>query len=206
MNKRDGLLFVVSAPSGAGKTTLCRAVTDSLENLRHSISYTTRKPRAGEIDGRDYYFVAADRFREMIQAGDFAEWAEVHSNFYGTSRRVLDGMRGEGIDVILDIDTQGARQIKTKYEGQAVFIFIMPPSLGVLEERLRNRKSDHEDEIRKRMQRAREEIRDYSMYDYVLVNRDFERALIELRSIITAERRRTRLVDHTWIEGFFHTA
>ena len=206
MNKRDGLLFVVSAPSGAGKTTLCRAVTDSLENLRHSISYTTRKPRAGEIDGRDYYFVAADRFRDMIQAGDFAEWAEVHSNFYGTSRRVLDGMRGEGIDVILDIDTQGARQIKTKYEGQAVFIFIMPPSLEILEERLRNRKSDHEDEIRKRMQRAREEIRDYSMYDYVLVNRDFERALIELRSIITAERRRTRLVDHTWIEGFFHTA
>ena len=206
MNKRDGLLFVVSAPSGAGKTTLCRAVTDSLENLRHSISYTTRKPRPGEIDGRDYYFVAADRFRDMIHAGDFAEWAEVHSNFYGTSRRVLDGMRGEGIDVILDIDTQGARQIKTKYEGQAVFIFIMPPSLGILEERLRNRKSDHENEIKKRMQRAREEIRDYSMYDYVLVNRDFERALIELRSIITAERRRTRLVDHSWIEGFFHTA
>ncbi len=206
MNKRDGLLFVVSAPSGAGKTTLCRAVTDSLENLRHSISYTTRKPRPGEIDGRDYYFVAADRFRDMIQAGDFAEWAEVHSNFYGTSRRVLDGMRGEGIDVILDIDTQGARQIKAKYEGQAVFIFIMPPSLGILEERLRNRKSDHENEIKKRMQRAREEIRDYSMYDYVLVNRDFERALIELRSIITAERRRTRLVDHTWIDGFFHTA
>ena len=206
MNKRDGLLFVVSAPSGAGKTTLCRAVTDSLEHLRHSISYTTRKPRAGEIDGRDYYFVAADRFRDMIQAGDFAEWAEVHSNYYGTSRRVLDGMRGEGIDVILDIDTQGARQIKTRYEGQAVFIFIMPPSLGILEERLRNRKSDHEDEIKKRMQRAREEIRDYSMYDYVLVNRDFERALIELRSIITAERRRTRLVDHSWIEGFFHTA
>ncbi|HSQ78159.1 MAG TPA: guanylate kinase [Nitrospirota bacterium] len=206
MNKRDGLLFVVSAPSGAGKTTLCRAVTDSLENLRHSISYTTRKPRAGEIDGRDYYFVAADRFRDMIQAGDFAEWAEVHSNFYGTSRRVLDGMRGEGIDVILDIDTQGARQIKTKYEEPAVFIFIMPPSFEILEERLRNRKSDREDEIRKRMQRAREEIRDYSMYDYVLVNRDFERALIELRSIITAERRRTRLVDHTWIEEFFHTA
>lgn len=205
MNKIDGLLFVVSAPSGAGKTTLCRAVTDSLENLRHSISYTTRKPRAGEIDGRDYYFVNEDRFRDMIQAGDFAEWAEVHSNFYGTSRRVLDGMRGEGIDVILDIDTQGAKQIKTKYEGQAVFIFIMPPSLGILEERLRNRKSDHENEIKKRMQRAREEIRDYIMYDYVLVNRDFERALIELRSIITAERRRTRLIDHAWIEGFFHT-
>ena len=109
----------------------------------------------------------------MIQAGDFAEWAEVHSNFYGTSRRVLDGMRAEGIDVILDIDTQGAKQIKAKYDGQAVFIFIMPPSLEILEERLRNRKSDHENEIKNRMQRARDEMRDYTLYDYVVVNRDF---------------------------------
>jgi guanylate kinase len=201
MKKKEGLLFVVSAPSGAGKTSLCRAVTDALENLRHSISYTTRKPRPGEIDGRDYYFVTEDRFRDMTNAGDFAEWAEVHSNFYGTSRRVLDGMRDEGIDVILDIDTQGAKQIKTKYGGHTVFIFVMPPSLEILEERLRNRKSDHENEIKKRMQRARDEIRDYSMYDYVIVNRDFERALVELRSIITAERSRTRLIDDAWIQG-----
>jgi len=199
MNKREGLLFVVSAPSGAGKTTLCRAVMDSLEQVRHSISYTTRKPRPGELDGRDYYFIAENRFREMVEAGDFAEWAEVHSNFYGTSRRVLDGMRGEGIDVILDIDTQGAKQIRKKY-GQAVFIFVMPPSLGVLEERLRNRRSDHEDEIRKRMTRARDEIRDYVLYDYVIVNRDFDRALFELRAVITAERSRTRLVDQAWIK------
>lgn len=200
MKKKEGLLFVVSAPSGAGKTTLCRAVTDSLDNVRHSISYTTRAPRSSEVDGRDYYFITEDRFRDMINAGDFAEWAEVHSNFYGTSRRVLGGMRGEGIDVILDIDTQGAKQIKTKYE-QAVFIFVMPPSLEILEERLRNRKSDHESEINKRMLRARDEIRDYIRYDYVIVNRDFERALIELRSIITAERSRTRLIDDTWIQG-----
>ena len=199
MNKREGLLFVVSAPSGAGKTTLCRAVMDSLEQVRHSISYTTRKPRPGELDGRDYYFIAENRFREMVEAGDFAEWAEVHSNFYGTSRRVLDGMRGEGIDVILDIETQGAKQIRKKY-GQAVFIFVMPPSLGVLEERLRNRRSDHEDEIRKRMTRARDEIRDYVLYDYVIVNRDFDRALFELRAVITAERSRTRLVDQAWIK------
>jgi len=201
MKRKEGLLIVVSAPSGAGKTSLCRAVTDSLENLRHSVSYTTRRPRPGEIDGRDYYFVTTDRFREMIQAGDFAEWAEVHGNFYGTSRRVLDGMRLEGIDVILDIDTQGAKQIQAKYDGQAVFIFIMPPSLEVLEERLRNRKSDHEDEIKKRMQRAKDEIRDYAMYNYVVVNRDFDRALVELRAIITAERCRTRLIDHGWIQG-----
>ncbi len=199
MTEREGLLFVVSAPSGAGKTTLCRAVTDSLENVRHSISYTTRTPRPGELDGRDYYFVSEDRFRDMIKAGDFAEWAEVHSNFYGTSRRVLDGMRREGIDVILDIDTQGAKQIKTKY-GQAVFIFVMPPSLEVLEERLRNRKSDRENEIRKRMLRARDEIRDYVIYDYAIINRDFDRALVELRSIITAERSRTRLMDPVWVQ------
>ena len=202
MKRKKGLLFVVSAPSGAGKTSLCRAITDSLEDLTHSISYATRKPRPVEIDGRDYYFVSQERFRDMIQAGDFAEWAEVHSNLYGTSRRVLDDMISKGLDVILDIDTQGAKQIKAKYDT-AVFIFIMPPSLDILEERLRNRKSDHEDEIRKRMQRSREEIRDYAMYDYIIVNRDFDRALTELRSIVISERCRTRLMDTTWIEGCF---
>jgi len=202
MKRREGLLFVVSAPSGAGKTTLCRALTDSLENLTHSISYTTRKPRPGEIDGRDYYFVTEERFRNMVRAGDFAEWAQVHSNLYGTSRRVLDEMRTDGTDVILDIDTQGAGQIKEKCQD-AVFIFIMPPSLEILEERLRHRKSDNEDEIKKRMRRARDEIRDYTMYDYIIVNRDFERALAELRSIVLAERCRTRLVEHAWIQGTF---
>jgi len=202
MKRKQGLLFVVSAPSGAGKTSLCRAITDSLENLTHSISYATRKPRPGEKDGRDYYFVSQERFRDMVQAGDFAEWAEVHSNLYGTSRRVLDDMVSKGLDVILDIDTQGAKQIKAKYDT-AVFIFIMPPSLDILEERLRNRKSDHEDEIQKRMKRAREEIRDYAMYDHLIVNRDFDRALTELRSVIIAERCRTRLMDTGWIEEMF---
>ena len=200
MKRREGLLFVVSAPSGAGKTTLCRALSDSIENLTHSISYTTRKPRPGETDGRDYYFVTEERFRNMVQAGDFAEWAQVHSNLYGTSRRVLSEMRTEGTDVILDIDTQGAGQIKEKCQD-AVFIFIMPPSLEILEERLRNRKSDNEAEIKKRMRRARDEIRDYTMYDYIIVNRDFDRALTELRSVVLAERCRTRLVEHAWIQG-----
>ena len=203
MTKRQGLLFVVSAPSGAGKTSLCRAITDSLENLTHSVSHATRKPRPGEIDGRDYFFVGQERFQEMVRAGDFAEWAEVHSNLYGTSRRVLDDMVAKGMDVILDIDTQGARQIKSKYDT-AVFIFIMPPSLEILEERLRNRKSDHEDEIRKRMRRAGEEIRDYAMYDYIIVNRDFDRALNELRSVVVAERCRTRLLNSAWIDGMIN--
>jgi len=199
MKQRDGILFVVSAPSGAGKTTLCKGITDSLENLTHSISYTTRKPRPGETDGRDYYFVTADRFRDMAEAGDFAEYAEVHTNLYGTSKRVLDDMIKEGVDVILDIDTQGARQIKAHF-ATAVFVFIMPPSMAILEERLRNRKSDREDEIRKRMQRAVDEIRDYGLYDYIVVNRDFERALSELRSIVVAERCRTKLLRTNWIE------
>jgi len=134
-----------------------------------------------------------------VRAGDFAEHAEVHGNLYGTSKRVLDDMIKEGVDVILDIDTQGARQIKSHF-STAVFVFIMPPSLAILEERLRNRKSDHEDEIRKRLQRAVDEIRDYGMYDYIVVNRDFERALSELRSIVVAERCRTKLLRTDWIK------
>lgn len=200
MKKNEGLLFIVSAPSGAGKTSLCRALTDSLDNLVHSISSTTRAPRPGEMDGRDYFFVTADRFQQMIDAGDFVEWARVHDNLYGTSRRVLGDIRAKGIDVILDIDTQGARQIKEKY-GDAVFIFIMPPSLGILEERLRNRKADHAEEIAKRMRRARDEIREYTRYDYIIVNRDFDRALGELRSVVIAERCRRSLIDDVWIQN-----
>jgi len=202
---REGLLFVVSAPSGAGKTTLCRAITDSLENLTHSISYTTRSPRPGEVDGRDYFFVSEERFRAMAEAGDFAEWAEVHSNLYGTSRRVLEEVIAKSIDVIIDIDTQGAKQIKGRFE-KAVFIFIMPPSLEILEERLRDRKSDNSEEIAKRMHRARAEIKDYTMYDYIVVNRDFGRALHELRSVVIAERCRTRLIDPDRLAGMFSNA
>jgi len=199
MSHREGILFVVSAPSGAGKTSLCRAVSGVVDNLTHSVSYTTRQPRHGEVDGRDYYFVSEERFRAMVSAGDFAEHAEVHANFYGTSKRVLQAMVREGRDVILDIDTQGARQIQ-QLHGPAVFVFILPPSMAVLEERLRNRRSDREDEIRKRMRRAVDEIRDYALYDYLIVNHDFERALAELRSIITAERCRTGLIDRAWID------
>ncbi len=199
ITKKEGLVFVVSAPSGAGKTTLCRAVTDSLENLRHSISCTTRNPRPGEKDGRDYFFVTEEKFRNSVRAGDFAEWAEVHSHLYGTSRQALDEMVANGIDVILDIDTQGAKQIRKTYQ-KAIFLFILPPSLEILEERLRNRRSDDSDEIKKRMRQAREEIREYAMYDYIIVNRDFDKALNELRSIIVAERCRTRLIDPRWME------
>jgi len=199
VKRKEGLLFVVSAPSGAGKTTLCGALTSSLENITHSVSYTTRKPRPREIEGKDYFFVSEERFAEMVRTGDFAEWAQVHSHSYGTSKRVLRDMTTEGIDVILDIDTQGARQIKKQYPN-AIFLFILPPSLDVLEERLRNRKSDDDAEIAKRMRRARDEIRDYELYDYIIVNRDFERALTELRSIVIAERCRRGLIDQLWLQ------
>jgi guanylate kinase len=202
INRKEGLVFVVSAPSGAGKTTLCKAITESLKNLRHSISYTTRHPRPGEKDGREYFFVTEKKFRSMVQAGDFAEWAEVHSHLYGTSRQALDQMVSNGIDVILDIDTQGAKQIKKTY-AKAMFLFILPPSFAVLEERLRNRRSDNGEEIKKRMRRAHEEIKEYAMYDYIIVNRDFDRALDELRSIIVAERCRTRMADPQWLEELF---
>ena len=200
MKTRTGLLFVVSAPSGAGKTSLCRALSESLENLTHSISYTTRRPRPQEIEGRDYYFVTEDRFAQMVEAGDFAEWARVHSHSYGTSKRMLQSMSAEGTDVILDIDTQGAAQIKKQYPG-AIFVFILPPSMDILEERLRNRRSDDEAEIARRMKRARDEIQDYPMYDYIIVNRDFDRALSELRSVVIGERCRTNLIDDAWIRN-----
>jgi len=204
MTQRRGLLFVVSAPSGAGKTSLCKAITDSLENLMHSVSYTTRKPRPGELDGRDYYFVTDERFSEMIEEGDFAEHATVHANRYGTSKRVLDDMVNAGVDVILDIDTQGARQIREHYDG-AVYVFIMPPSLAILEERLRNRRSDREEEIQRRMRRAVDEIRDYALYDYIIVNRDFDRALSDLRAVVIAERSRTKQVPDGWIHELLHS-
>jgi guanylate kinase len=141
----------------------------------------------------------------MIEAGDFAEHATVHGNRYRTSKRVLNEMVNAGIDVILDIDTQGARQIKENC-GTAVFIFIMPPSLTILEERLRNRRSEREEEIQTRLRRAVDEIRDYTMYNYIIVNRDFDRALSELRSIVVAERIRTKHTNGSWIDELLRSS
>ena len=124
--KRDGILYIISAPSGAGKTSLCKEIIDILPDLRHSVSYTTRQARPGEEHGRDYFFVSKAEFEGMVAAGEFAEWAEVHGNLYGTALKTLEGFRADGIDVILDIDCQGARQLKERYAG-GVFIFILPP-------------------------------------------------------------------------------
>jgi guanylate kinase len=184
---RKGLLIVVSAPSGAGKTTLCKEISRVLPNLQHSISYTTRKPRPNETDGVHYFFVTQEKFNKMIKDKEFAEWAVVHGNLYGTSKKQLSEMMDRGIDVILDIDSQGAMQIKENW-GNGVFIYILPPSFDDLRRRLTERNSDATNEIKKRLENAKKEIPYYKRYNYVIINDKFEKALEDLKSIITSER------------------
>ena len=184
------LLVVVSAPSGAGKTSLCEWVVTAVPGLAHSVSFTTRPPRPDEQDGRDYHFVDEATFRPMVDRGEFAEWAVVHSHRYGTSQALLQRHFAAGLDVILDIDTQGADILRRSYPD-GVLVFVLPPSWAALEERLRRRRSDAEADIQRRLQRAREEVKRYPDYQYVIVNDDFDRAAEALKAIILAERRRT---------------
>lgn len=184
---RKGLIFVVSAPSGAGKTSLCKRVVELYSDMRYSISHTTRAPRGNERDGVDYHFVSEDSFVKMVENNEFLEWAVVHGNRYGTAEVSIKKCEDEGIDVILDIDVQGARQIRQRL-GRGVYIFILPPSPEELEKRLRGRGTDGEDIINRRLMNAREEIDQISHYDYVIVNDLFDDAIERLRSIILAER------------------
>ncbi len=186
---RRGILFIISAPSGAGKTTLSRQILDLVLDLRLSISYTTRAPRAGEMDGRDYHFVSEDQFIHLQAAGAFAEWANVHGFLYGTARAPLEEALIHGYDLLLDIDVQGARQLKAHY-AEAVSIFVLPPSWQELEGRLRGRATDHEEVISRRLQRAQEEAGELFSYDYWLVNDQVARAVAVLQGIIAAERAR----------------
>ena len=197
MIRRHGTLVVVSAPSGAGKTTLCREVRLRLPDLAYSVSVTTRPPRAGELGGVDFAFVSEAAFRDMLVRGEFAEWATVHGNLYGTRARVLDEALAAGRDVLLDIDTQGAEQLRGRYP-EAVLVFIVAPSMRDLELRLRERKSDAEAEIARRLARAREEIALWRRYDYLVVNRDVKEALEQLASIIQAERCRASRLKLTF--------
>lgn len=199
--KRDGILFIISAPSGAGKTTLCKEVIDIFPGVRHSVSFTTRQARPGEVDARDYFFVSLETFKQKVAEGEFAEWAEVHGNLYGTAISTLEEYRGNGVDVILDIDCQGASQLKQRFAG-GVFIFILPPSYNELRRRLDHRNSDSEAVIERRIQNAVAEIRESRWYDYIIVNDDFSQALGELKSIIYAERCRTERILESVSEKF----
>ena len=187
MIRRRGTLFVVSAPSGAGKTTLCREIRLCLPDLAYSVSVTTRPPRPGEIDGADFRFVGVSEFQAMLARGEFAEWATVHGNLYGTRARALEDALATGRDVLLDIDTQGAAQLRARYPD-AVLIFILAPSVKELEQRLRERRSNMDADIERRLVRAREEIALWRQYDYLIVNRDVKEAMEQLESIILAER------------------
>ena len=198
-HRERGTLFIVSAPSGAGKTTICKRISEQLDDLKTSVSFTTRKARRGEVDGEDYIFITEKRFRNMISKGEFVEWAEVHGNLYGTSRKGLEKIIASGYDVILDIDTQGARQIKKTY-GNGVFIFILPPSMTELRNRLEKRMSNTREDRERRLKRAVEEIREYKMYDYVIVNDLLTSSLRKFESIVLAERQRSAKKDSAWIE------
>jgi guanylate kinase len=185
-------VFIVSAPSGSGKSTLVRAVLARDRELLFSVSYTTRQPRGVEQPGQDYHFISRESFEQRIRNGEFVEWADVFGNYYGTHRSVLDRGVAENKDVLLDIDVQGARQLKESIPD-AISIFVLAPSREVLEERLRKRSEDSEAVIEKRLKRAVEEIRNYERYDYIIVNDELERSTEALVSIIKAERvRRVR--------------
>jgi guanylate kinase len=200
--QEKGLLFIVSAPSGAGKTTLCREVVKQLPGLRHSVSYTTRKPRPSEVDGRDYFFLDEGGFRKKVERGEFLEWAEVHGHLYGTCWDQVMARGEQGMDLILDIDAQGAMQLKKK-EIEGVYIYILPPSFEVLKARLMERRSDAPDEINRRLRKAREEIWSYREYYYLIINDDVKRAMTELQAVIIAERIRMKRMNFSWIEETF---
>jgi guanylate kinase len=188
--RRRGVLFVVSAPSGAGKTTLCRELRLRLPDLAYSVSYTTRPPRTGEINGTDFHFVTEAEFQRLRERGEFAEWAVVHGNLYGTRTRVLEAALEQARDILLDIDTQGAGQLRHRYP-EAVLVFIVAPSLAELEQRLLERRANNPGDIRHRLARARDEIALWRQYDYLIVNRDIKEAAEQLTAIVVAERART---------------
>ena len=202
MMERRGVLFVVSAPSGAGKTTLCKELAARVPNLKHSISYTTRPPRPGEVHGREYFFVDARYFQSLVERDEFAEWAQVYGQRYGTPRTPLIEMMDQGVDVLLEIDVQGARQIKKTFED-AVYLYILPPSIDALRVRLQQRGGDSTEEIQRRLQKVREEMWSYREYDYIVKNDEMTQAIRQLEAIVLAERIKTKRVNVQWLEENF---
>ena len=184
-----GVLFVVSSPSGGGKGTLIQRVLKELPNLSYSISYTTRAPRNGEVAGREYFFVTPEEFEHRIAAGEFLEWARVHGKLYGTSRHQVSREIFEGRDIILEVDVQGAASVR-ELVSDSVSIFILPPSVETLRHRLMARGTDSPEELDLRLKHAPEELRQYELFDYVIINDEVEKAATQLRCIVQAERAR----------------
>jgi guanylate kinase len=182
-------VFIISAPSGSGKSTLVHRLLNTVPNLHFSISYTTRPPRSSETNGVDYIFISRKDFEGRLARGEFLEYAEVFGNYYGTNRESFELATHHGKDLVLDIDVQGARQLKVAIP-QAISIFVLPPSRDVLEQRLRSRSQDSEEVIQRRLRGAAEEVQNYTQYDFVLINRDIEEASARLATIVKAERLR----------------
>ncbi len=189
---KTGRLFVVSGPSGAGKTLLCKQVMEKIPELGYSISYTTRPRRKKEIHGKDYFFVDVDKFKQMMDDDLFLEWAQVYGNYYGTSKEFVKQELAKGTDILLEIDTQGAKQIKQQSLA-SILIFVVPPSMEILEQRLQKRGTDSKEQIQGRLKSAFDEISSCNIYDYLVINKELDRAVTELNSIILAERCRNVL-------------
>ncbi|MEN8142087.1 MAG: guanylate kinase [Thermodesulfobacteriota bacterium] len=185
-----GQLFIISAPSGAGKTTILKEVMKDLPALSFSVSHTTRPPRDGEVDGQDYHFISKNDFLKMRDAGDFLEWAEVHTNLYGTSLKAVQDQLQQGTDVILDIDVQGASQLRDAKEVQPVTIFIAPPTIAELQRRLTGRATDNEETVRLRIENAVREMDSIDLYDHLIVNDKLAEAIEMVKAVILAERSR----------------
>lgn len=193
---RRGLLLILSSPSGAGKSTLAKRLMDWDPTIRFSVSATTRAPRPGEVDGKDYYFVSRAAFLQKTKDGDMLEHAEVFDNFYGSPRAPVVKALENGMDVLFDVDWQGGQQIRQAMRDDAVLVFVLPPSIAELEKRLKGRAQDSDDVVAKRMSKSRDEISHWAEYDYVLVNKDLPAAFDEVKSIVVAERlRRDRRPD-----------
>ena len=190
MANRRGLMLVLSSPSGAGKTTLSRRLSESDQETSLSISVTTRPPRPDEIDGADYVFISQDDFQRMTEADELLEYASVFGHSYGTPRRAVEDSLEAGRDVLFDIDWQGTQQLQDKSKGDVVRIFILPPSMEALEKRLRSRGQDNNETVASRMRQASTEISHWAEYDYVLINRDFDECLAEIKEILEVERMR----------------
>ncbi len=195
MKKRSPLLLIVSSPSGAGKTTLCHKLLGEFVDLKFSISHTTRVQRAGEVDGKDYYYIKDDDFDRMIEDELFIEWAHVHGNRYGTARAEVRAAATAGKDLIFDVDFQGARKIKDQYPN-AVGVFVLPPSIGELQRRLRARGTESKESLERRFKAALDEISNHELFDYLFVNDKLEVAYDRLRAILLAERSRRSRVAH----------
>jgi guanylate kinase len=187
--RRNGTLFVIAAPSGGGKSTVLHALLERVEGLRYSVSVTSRAPRAGERDGVDYHFTSEEAFQGMIERKEFYEWAKVHGNYYGTRKATVEEILGAGSDVAMDIDVQGACQIKGM-KPDAVTVFLLPPSMQTLEERLRKRDTDREEVIQLRLRNAAEEIAQCGLFDYLVINDRLDDTIETIRSIVLAERQK----------------